>query len=179
MSAPNFGKKNASKYYVIQDIPGDFNGEFVLEDVLQNLEQYKIINVYNQQEVSRDNERDYPGLKLGEYQTDKQIGKFNLSLTFEIIMRIGYYQHSNLDFECWVYASDDELHEFEEDLENYQDEMEFCEDKYNVRFPKEEIREFIARECGKLESIFEKVSIPIRQIGIFSNGEAVYERTKE
>ena len=126
------------------------------------------------------NNRNFEGTLLGSLNVDKYFGDILIEVRINAVIRSGYYEGANLDYEVEYYAGSGSG-EWEEDINfNYGFEnhsnmsrgLQVIQTK-NAEKWAEKITEELEEE---LERIFTQLSTPYNKVGQFSNGEAVYEK---
>ena len=147
MSTPNYKYNNI--LVAIEDNSEDGSDtDFVIENITEELKK----KFKNGQIVERwDNDRSYPAKTFFEINFYNSGGEFYKSI--EINVRGGYYGGSNFDYE---------ITEISGDLYN-QKELKTVENK-------------IQNAVIKVEKILKNAGTELLCVGIFSNGEAIYER---
>jgi len=147
MSTPNFYNKNASKVFA-----NECEEDIDYDDLKLNLQS----ELEGDDIDDYDNERSYPGAKIK--RIEKDFGKWNVII--EAVVRSGYYSGVNLDWEATV-----------EEVEDWCNEL-----NYDHEAIPRYIRDFIDRKIRKIEKVFKDNSTPLICRGVFSNGEAIYEK---
>ena len=162
MSAPNFYNKNASKIFAVSEEFDEETQECISEnwrDAKDNIASELTSKGYREVSIS-DNDRDYPG----EYFLEKELVFWNLwRITIYAVVRGAYYNGTNFDWQVDVIKDRDEDYE----------EADLCD----IKVPKT-VQEKINVETRRLEKAFELYTDKLNCVGVFSNGEAVYERSK-
>lgn len=149
MSTPNFYNKNASKIFA-----SECQEQFDYDNLIGNVRS----ELKGAREISKsDNDRNYPATKFAELEV--KTGKWiaNIFLT----SRAGYYSGLNLDWEVEI-----------EDI-NEGSSFELGEDKIPST-----LQNLIDAKIKKIEKVYADYTTPLICRGIFSNGEAVYEKAK-
>jgi len=148
MSAQNFYNKNASKIYAFEA-----EEDYEYEDVKSNM-------FYEVEKQAKEKKIDF--YKLNKCDNDRNYGGvqfFELIVADKYILtgvvRSGYYAGGNFDFELEAYDEDGYKQEFEGDIPG-------------------ELQAVIDR----VEKIYAEYTTPLYRVGVFSNGEAVYELAK-
>lgn len=149
MSTPNFKNKHASRVFA-----SECQEEYDYSDLLDNVRSE--LKHFNKQERFN-NERNYPGEIFAEYNIES--GKFMASIN--LIARGGYYSGVNLDWEV--------------EIENQQtgDSFEMGEDKISAT-----LQNLIDSKIRQVEKVYKTYTTPLICRGVFSNGEAIYEKAK-
>ena len=202
MSTGNFYNKNASKIYAglmnYEDDEAGENGDETVtrscdEDDVQMLSDYidelceelkknKKYNYYPDGK-SWDNNRNFEGRIMGEVSVSKDFGDIGVDVSLQMIMRSGYYEGGNLDWELTILVAGSG----EYDEEGLTDKAIAEDFEYNSRMPKGmqviQARNAIKWVMGAkdllirdVEEIFTKVSMPLVVTARFSNGETMYAK---
>ena len=150
MSTPNFSKTNAKLFYAIEDDQCDW----IVDNVQEAFSTGEAVDKWDSYN------RSYEGHIVS--QINKTAGHYNIC--FDIIIRNGYYSGANLD---WNYMITDE---------NTGDQFE-CGEFEPGDLPKY-VLEKADNIINKIEKIFARISTPLICAGIFSNGEAIYQKIK-
>ena len=201
MGTNNFHKTNATKYYAVLmdyeqpvlDDDGnetsetetvscqDFDYENELDyinDMVQELCKAKTY-LYNENGFCSSELRSYPVKELGVVSNYKRFGDMEVAVRISLLLRNGYYEGSNLDYEL--------QYEFVDNGNEY-DEPDFTDDfQYHSRMSKglATIQAKNAEKWAKkametlindIEAMYEKISMPLNCVARFSNGEAIYEK---
>ena len=180
---PNFSNKNASKVFAVLGNQYDEDGnhiwpeEFDIDEaIVYYREQLKELPFdYFEMDVW-DNNRSYPARCIAELYSSKQYGDIEFTITVSCMIRSAYYDGANLDWEV-------EYGENYDDLEYaIEAELSFSEsmNKGMQELQKDNIRTWAENKTSEMieaiEKIYEQASTPLRCVGVFSNGEAIYER---
>jgi hypothetical protein len=123
------------------------------------------------------NNRNFEGTLLGSLNIDKCFGDICVEVRINAVIRSGYYEGANLDYEVEYYTGSDwdDLIDFKYDFENHSDMgvgLQTIQIKHAERWA-EKIAEELTDE---VERIFTQVSNPLQVVGRFSNGETVYAK---
>jgi hypothetical protein len=176
MATGNFYNRNASKIFAQR-----FEEDFEYEDFLENLRyafKEKFNSFVKRDDWERDGLRSYCGKIIGEVSGEiKSYSRYDLDIyvEFELIVRSGYYDGINLDWEATVYVNGESLtmDEIEEGYFHYNATP--MEKRYN-----QWIEQYVTSEFEKLqeevESIYSEWTINLVRVARFSNGEEMYER---
>jgi hypothetical protein len=152
MSTPNFYNRNASKIFA-----SECGDRFELDDIIGNV----ISELKGTREVDRwDGDRNYEAKTFGEVEIEKN--KWRIIIGLDI--RSGYYSGVNLD---WHVEAEDlttgDVDEWEE----------------GATFLPAYMEAIIRRKIKQIEKVYAIYTTPLICRGIFSNGEAVYEKAKK
>jgi hypothetical protein len=157
MSTNNFYYKNSKFVYAVE-----IENEFDYDDL--------IINIQHDKRLRKGNNADYwekNGLRSYDGKVIKTIEKTknNWHLTFEIIVRNGYYAGVNIDWDVKILFDG-----YDRDKAGEYD----LGDKTIPRY----INDIINKQIDKIEAILKDYTMPLSHVATFSNGEAVYEKAK-
>lgn len=150
MSTPNFTNRNASKIYAIET-PDEFAYGDAVEDI-RELAASKLNAT-----LVPDSWDDNSSRILSEINITK--GKW--LVTISIIIRSGYYDGANLD------------HRTQVEDQNTGEQFEYPDDSSQLPTT---LLKAIQSKLNRLEALYAQVSTPLICRGVFSNGEAIYER---
>jgi len=151
MSTPNFYKKNASKYFA-NEIENDFDFDDLTDNVRSEIKNAEPVDRWE-----KDGLRSYEGKIFAEI--NKTIGKW--IITIELIARGGYYGGANLDWNVEI-VDNNSGYDF-----GWNDEKISGTADY-----------YINKQIEKIEKVYSEYTTPLICVGVFSNGEAVYEKLK-
>jgi len=156
MSTPNFYNKNASKIFAVSE-EDEYSENW--QDAKDNIASELTPKGYKEVSIS-DNDRNYPG----EYFLEKEFVFWDLwKITIYAVIRGAYYNGTNFDWQVDVIK------------DSYKDYEEA--DLYEINVPKT-VLEKINVEIRRIEKAFALYTDKLNCVGVFSNGEAVYERSK-
>ena len=155
MATSNFYNKNATKIYAC-----GIEEDFKYQDLKENLNYILEKNNYYLNE-SYDNNRNYGGLFVGEKTIFFNNKNKEIQATIKPIIRSGYCDGVNLDYEFTI-------------SNQYGDELEDFEKGAKTIFQK--AKKALEKEIKSLEKIFSEVSTPLDVIARFSNGETIYQK---
>ena len=201
MSTPNFSFSNTNNVYVIDEID-DFTVIDLRERVENLLENDKSIFIRGIYEA--DGDRYYPALFFSELNHEFEFCGLSFCVSAEIGIRAGYYRGNNLDFNIkvtwenavgWVspyeynrnshsYYDYESPYELGKELAKEVDDGYYLEQLGVSRglFVMNKER-FAKRVAAEIDDMIEKADNICKQlceseyacVGVFSNGEAVYE----
>jgi hypothetical protein len=152
MSTPNFHNVNASKIFATR-----CEKQFNFDDLISNI----ISEFYNAEPADRsesDSLRSYEGRVFAEI--NKTIGQW--VITINLIARNGYYDGINLDWSV--------------ELENTETGDSY--ERGEIKIPAA-AENFIDGQIAKIEKVYAEHTTPLICVGVFSNGEAVYQMAGE
>lgn len=151
MSTPNFYNKNASRIFA-----SECEDEIDFNDLLTNV----LSEIKGAREVDRwDNNRNYEAKTFGEVEIEKN--KWRIIIGLDV--RNGYYSGVNLDWRV----------EAEDLTTGDSDEWE-----EGAVFLPAYMEAIIRRKIKQIEKVYSEYTTPLICLGVFSNGEAVYEKAK-
>jgi hypothetical protein len=123
----------------------------------------------------------FEGGILGSLNIDKDYLGITCQVEVTAVLRSGYYEGANLDWELTLYADGYESCE----ITDFLDEWEYQARKYNgiglVSMNRDHVENWANQALTNLteevEKVFEEFTeIKLKKVGQFSNGTAVYER---
>jgi hypothetical protein len=189
MATPNFASpENASKYYVVlTSYEDEESGEvrypeyWEYEDFKDNmvsLIEELPFNVYESGFI--DNSRSYASTELTSLHNSKCFGDVEVGITVVAILTGAYYDGATLDylvkFECSGYETDSIDDLLETFVDPYYSDMNEGMLKIQSKNAERFLEEELEAMSSKLEEVYERVSEhKLNCVGVFSNGEAVYE----
>ena len=190
MGASNFHKVNASKYFVICESELDEETGEVLEFQdheweMEYIKEYfkdkhpRGLGYYSQSFSDKNECRSYPSQSICSLHDCKTFGDVDIQIEIGIVVRSGYYEAANLDYNIryvglayWYDEMPDAL-DIENDLLNHSDmNAGLCKIQSNnvekwLNKRVEEIKEAV-------EKMFEEIANPMQVAYQFSNGETGY-----
>ncbi len=183
MSAPNFYNMNASRVYIVGEEDLDYD---LIREAIQAAGESQGWSP----DDSRDRERNYPGtIILEKHFAVVLCADYVYRFTAQIIIRSGYYAGANLDYQIKGDAGD-LVHDWDSVKDFAEDEAGAVGDDLVYRsgwsrglaaMQKKNFAKKLAAAVGSLTAECEKFmaencSEQYSLVGVFSNGEAVYER---
>lgn len=136
------------------------------------------------------NDRNYPITKIGYLESSKTYLGVDIDVRCYIVIQSAYYEGATLDYLITVLVNGDEFNystgsRYDNGMEDVLNEITYMQSNYkqgliNIMRPKAE--RFITESIQQLSSISEGIleassDLKLNCLGIFSNGEAVYEKT--
>ena len=115
-------------------------------------------------EDGSDRDRNYCASNLFSYRASKWFGDLEVEVQIVAKMRSGYYEGASLDFEFTIFDAFDQS-----DMNNG---MKVIQQRHAERWVDRAKEQLIALT----EQVFEQVSMPLRVVATFSNGETIYEK---
>jgi len=174
MSTPNFHNENGKYVYAIDD-DGENTDWDLIEEMIEEELRTKGFEIQKDKWLG---DRNYNGKILGEKIVwDK---KEIYSYCLKAIIRSGYYSGANLDWELdWIDVYNNEYDEINiADILISADFIETPLTEKQAEAIEQKLRASADEDIEKLEKLYSKLSTPLVCRGIFSNGEAVYEKAK-
>lgn len=191
MGTNNFAVRNASRYFVIE---GWYEDEETGEEVHYEQWDWDAEIDYIQEalkekgygtngDYTNDN-RNFPAQYLAHKYNSKNFMGIEMYVEVTSVIRSGYYQGANLDYEINVSMEGHGGHDLDEITEEYLFEMiEDYNDGENrgmMRINAIRANNWITREVEQLteeiEKVFDHMTTPYVKTGGFSDGTAVYEK---
>lgn len=155
MGTSNFYNKNASNVFACE-IENDFD----YNDLKENLDSILEENDYFSDESYNDN-RNFRGLFIGKKTFTFSNKTKEVSAIIKPIIRSGYYQGVNLDYEFEI-------------IDEYGYELNDYEKGTKTIFQK--AQKALHKEIKNLEKIFSEIGTPLNVVARFSNGETIYQK---
>jgi hypothetical protein len=130
-------------------------------------------------QYSKEDGRDRNASNLFSYRMSKWYGDLEVELQIVAQMVSGYYEGASLDFEFTIFdgnhlsdSDDAVLYAF--DQSDMNDGMKVIQQRHAQRWVDRVKDQLIALT----EQVFEQVSMPLRVVATFSNGETIYSQLK-
>ena len=128
-------------------------------------------------EDGSDNDRNYCGHDLFSYRMSKWYGDIEIEVQIVAKMVSAYYEGASLDFDVTVFDGDhfsdsDDAILYAFDQSDMKEGMKVIQQRHAERWvdkAKDQLIELV-------EQVFEQVSMPLKVVGTFSNGETIYEK---
>jgi hypothetical protein len=173
MATSNFHNVNANKIFACKlEDEWDYN-HFIsnIKSELKNSKYYFTENGNDDSEL-----RSYPSSVIGTIISSKQYKDFEAEIKLTVIVRSGYYEGINLDWQIGYSVGAGET-----------DEIDFAQDlEYVADYSPEKAKQFAgyAEKWAEVETevivnfieeVFENYSTPVRVVARFSNGETIYQ----
>lgn len=194
MATSNFYNKNASNVYAVlmdyEDVVFDENGneteetqmvqceswdyEDLVDYVNELMDESQTFQVSDRVEFS--NNRNFEGTGIKSFVSYKTFGDVEVEILLTAVIRSGYYEGANLDWELNYYVGSgyDDRIDFMYDFENGYDNQGMA--KIQCRNAEKWAAKEGERMVEVLECIFTQVSSPLQVMARFSNGETIYAK---
>ena len=190
MATNNFYNENARAIYAVSDEEYEF---FDYEAIIKKLEkelnkrEYSVVNEDYSDVTSL---RSYPATVFGSLSFDKMIEVKNfecsIDVTIELVIRDGYYEGANLDYNILCYYNGENIGDYNELEEFVMNEFDFIkddfdddEDEYQAREDLDnqlyEVYNLLEEARDKIEEVYKEFTECYNKIGQFSDGSALYE----
>lgn len=117
-------------------------------------------------EDGSDRDRNYCASNLFSYRASKWFGDLEVEVQIVAKMVSGYYEGASLDFEFTIFNGD------AFDQSDMNNGMKVIQQRHAERWVDRVKEQLIALT----EQVFEQVSMPLRVVATFSNGETIYEK---
>jgi hypothetical protein len=152
MATSNFHNVNATNIFAVQ-----LEDEYDYEDLISNLESEfnKHSDYYDCGKTDQHELRSFPSRTLGSFSKGIEIGEDEVEVYVTPVIRSGYYEGCNLDWDVRYYVN------------GCEDEL-YCEN-ISIEFIVNEYVEFI-------ETIYSQYSERLGVTARFSNGETIYHK---
>lgn len=194
MGASNFYNKNASNVYAVlmdyEDVVFDENGneteetqmvqceswdyEDLVDYVNELMDEQKLFKVSDRVEFG--NNRNYEGTAIKSFVSYKTFGNVEVEVLLTAVIRSGYYEGANLDWELNYYAGSgyDDILDLTYEFESQNDNQGMA--KIQCRNAEKWATKEGERMVEALEDIFTQISNPLQVVARFSNGETIYAK---
>ena len=172
MGTSNFARGNTSRVFAVLMNEHDDVEDFIddIREVADNSRPFGI-------QYSKENGRDRNASNLFSYRMSKWFGDLEVELQIVAKMVSGYYEGASLDFEFTIFAGDhfsdsDDAILYAFDKSDMNDGMKVIQQRNAERWVDRAKDQLIALT----EQVFEQVSMPLKVVATFSNGETIYEK---
>ena len=174
MSAQNFYNKNASRIFA-NECEEEWDYEDLKSNLNSELAKLETDNLYIDcyADERHNGDRNYGGLILGTLSIEKEYSQMDVSVTLTPVIRSGYYGGVNLDWEMEYHIEGDPHDDIDDiDWEAHFPNRPFMYEGWVTTF----LEESADKLKTKVEKVFADYSTPLNRVGVFSNGEAIYEK---
>lgn len=145
--------------------------------------------------VKRDygDDRNYPITKIGYLERSKKYLGVDIDVRFYIVIQSAYCEGATLDYLITIFINGDEFNystgsHYDNDMNGILDEIAYMQNYRNdykqglINIMKPKIESFILESIKQLSDISEGIlqassGMELKCIGVFSNGEAIYEKS--
>jgi hypothetical protein len=193
MGASNFYNRNAKNVYAVlmdyEDVVFDEDGNETEETEMVCCEEWQYDDLKNYvtelmdeqtlfkavERVQFSDNRNYNGAGIKSLVSYKTFGDVEVEVLLTAVIRSGYYEGANLDWEINYYAGSgyDDILDLTYEFESQYDNQGMAKiQKRNAEKWATKIGEQMVEE---LERIFAQVSNPLEVVARFSNGETFYK----
>lgn len=176
MGTGNFYNKNANKIFACE-LRDEFDYDCLIDNIRSRFreeEKKGVLTYYKEDHYEKDSDRSYCGKVIASIRMcDKHYKLTDVSIEVDIIVRSGYYEGVNLDWEAVVVLDNDKInHDEEVEVYGYGSDKE---DAYYTTLIKRYAEKALAKAIALVETVFEESSTPLKVKARFSNGETWYE----
>lgn len=130
-------------------------------------------------EDGSDNDRNYCATDLFSYRASKWYGDIEVEVQIVAKMVSGYYEGASLDFDVTVFDGY-EFSDRDNSVEYLFGNNCSCMNQGLLKIQQRHAERWVDKAKYQLielvEQVFEQVSIPLKVVGTFSNGETIYEK---
>jgi hypothetical protein len=193
MGASNFYNRNANNVYAVlmdyEDVVFDEDGNETEETQMVQCESWDYDNLIDYVTELMDvqtlfkavdrvefyNNRNYEATGIKSLVSYKTFGDVEVEILLTAIVRSGYYEGANLDWEINYYAGSgyDDILNLSYDFASQYDNQGMA--KIQCRNAENWAKKEGERMVEELERIFTQVSKPLEVVARFSNGETIYK----
>ena len=172
MGTSNFARGNTSRVFaVLMDEQDD------VEDFVEFVREVAQESAPKDIQYSDENGRYRNASNLFSYRMSKWYGDLEVELQIVAKMVSGYYEGASLDFEFTIFDGY-EFSDSDNSVENLFSNS--CMNQGLLKIQQRHAVRWVDRAKSKLtvliEQVFEQVSMPLRVVATFSNGETIYEK---
>jgi hypothetical protein len=184
MATANFYNKNASNIYAI--VPGEEYDDFIYQDVETNVSEAIGEYVKNSKAYLGYSNKYYRDASIIEViSLTEEVAGISLSVDIEILMRSGYYEGANLDYEINYKVESVEFDDLSEAFQAYYDVATWDFDM-NKGLAKIQAKNAVNRLEAMSDELIENVEKILKAncthvlqvVARFSNGETLYSEVK-
>jgi hypothetical protein len=137
------------------------------------------INIQYSEEDGSDRDRNYPATNLFRYRASKWFGDLEVEVQIVAKMVSGYYEGASLDFEFTIFDGY-EFSDSDDSVEHLFGNNCSCMNQGLLKIQQRNAERWVDRAKDQLidltERVFEQVSMPLKVVATFSNGETIYEK---
>ena len=185
MATGNFYNKNASNIYAIY--PENAHDDFIFQDVETNVSE--AIDEYIRESngywtTSMIGYRD--AKKIESFYVSEELAGISIGIKIDVLMRSGYYEGANLDYEISYFVESVEFDELSEawqafyDVATYDCDMRVGFAKIQAKNASNRLSALHDRVVSDVEKILKENCTHILQVSArFSNGETWYSEVKK
>ena len=174
MGTSNFARGNTSRVFaVLMDEQDD------VEDFVEFVREVAQESAPKDIQYSQEDGRDRNASNLFSYRMSKWYGDLEVELQIVAKMVSGYYEGASLDFEFTIFDGY-EFSDSDNSVENLFGNNCSCMNQGLLKIQQRHAEVWVDRAKDQLialtEQVFEQVSMPLRVVATFSNGETIYEK---
>jgi len=168
MGTSNFHNKNASKVFAI--LPGDDDDEFYINDEIEC-----VTDALRSKYGDQRNTYISDGKLISTINETKRYQEFDVTIIVDMILRHGYYEGANLDWDVEVEINHWRVYW---DSDTLLEDIQHCVDtKRNTKNALKWIQKTVAKLTEEIEKEYATYTTPLNVVGRFSNGETIYEKS--
>ena len=157
--------------------------QFDVEDLVYNIREVadnsRPFGIQYSKEDGSDRDRNYCASNLFSYRMSKWYGDLEVEVQIVAKMVSGYYEGASLDFEFTIFDGY-EFSDSDNSVENLFSNNCSCMNQGLLKIQQRHAEVWVDRAKDQLialtEQVFEQVSILLRVVATFSNGETIYEK---
>lgn len=185
MATSNFHNAEASRIFATE-----LEDEFSYDDLKLNLrsefankendKKSVIADCYEENKSPASELRSFPATTICRVHSEDKCYAFgNINLRFDIIVRSGYYQGANLDYEMYVETDNEDyesITDLIEDIQRYPEDFDISEgmsEKY-AKWIENWFKKEVEPMKEEIEKVFADYTTPLCVTARFSNGETMY-----
>lgn len=172
MGTSNFARGNTSRAFAVL-----MNDQDDVEDFIEYVREVAQESAPKDIQYSKEDGRDRNASNLFSYRMSKWFGDLEVELQIVAKMRSGYYEGASLDFEFTIFDGY-EFSDSDNSVENLFSNS--CMNQGLLKIQQRHAERWADRTKDQLialtEQVFEQVSMPLKVVATFSNGETIYEK---
>jgi hypothetical protein len=148
-------------------------------DIREVADNSRPFGIQYSKEDGSDRDRNYNASNLFSYRMSKWYGDLEVEVQIVAKMVSGYYEGASLDFEFTIFDGY-EFSDSDNSVENLFSNNCSCMNQGLLKIQQRHAEVWVDRAKEQLialtEQVFEQVSMPLRVVATFSNGETIYEK---
>jgi hypothetical protein len=180
MGTSNFARGNTSRVFAV--LMGDvesYDVDDFMYFVREVAKESAPKDIQYSDEDGSDNDRNYCGHDLFSYRMSKWYGDIEIEVQIVAKMVSAYYEGASLDYEFTVFDGY-EFSDSDNSVEYLFGNNCSCMNQGLLKIQQRHAERWVDRAKDQLialtERVFEQVSMPLRVVATFSNGETIYEK---
>jgi hypothetical protein len=180
MGTSNFARGNTSRVFAV--LMGDVESYDVddFKDYIREVAKESAPkDIQYSKEDGSDRDRNYCASNLFSYRASKWFGDLEVEVQIVAQMVSGYYEGASLDYDVTVFDGY-EFSDGDNSVEYLFGNNCSCMNQGLLKIQQRNAEQWVDRAKDQLialtERVFEQVSMPLKVVATFSNGETIYEK---